>query len=176
LTVRTRDGDFGPGATVSFAAAGTSEIQTVALSWEDITLRSLDGAWRALVNAAHRGMAVEIEDDGSTLARGEDRPADFAAMLQDPLRVSSVTFAAGFVWWLTRSGGLLTTMLLGIPAWRHVDLLPVLARRLDDEDDEDDDASAHRDPPTRPDDLDDPALAVLFERARAPVARAGSAP
>jgi hypothetical protein len=48
-----------------------------------------------------------------------------------------VAFTAGFVWWLTRGGGLLATMLMGIPAWRHIDLAPVLARQLDDEDDDD---------------------------------------
>jgi hypothetical protein len=50
-----------------------------------------------------------------------------------------VAFSAGFIWWLTRSGGLLMTMLMGIPAWRHIDLLPVLARPMDDEDDEEED-------------------------------------
>jgi hypothetical protein len=53
------------------------------------------------------------------------------------VRVASATLTAGFVWWLTRSGGLLTSILMGIPAWRHVDLLPVLAPARDDEDDDD---------------------------------------
>ena len=57
------------------------------------------------------------------------------------MRVSSVAFSAGFIWWLTRSGGLLMTMLMGVPAWRHIDLLPVLARPADDADDDDEDTS-----------------------------------
>jgi hypothetical protein len=60
-------------------------------------------------------------------------------MLQDPVRVASTTLTAGFVWWLTRSGGLLTSILMGVPAWRHVDLLPVLAPARDDDDDDGDD-------------------------------------
>ncbi len=50
--------------------------------------------------------------------------------------VAAITFTAGFVWWLTRSGGMLAMLLLGIPTWRHVDLLPVLASGSDDEADE----------------------------------------
>jgi hypothetical protein len=52
------------------------------------------------------------------------------------MQVVGATVTAGFIWWLTRSGGMLTMMLMGIPAWRHVDLLPVLMRDRDDEDDE----------------------------------------
>jgi hypothetical protein len=72
--------------------------------------------------------------------------------VQDPVRVASATLTAGFVWWLTRSGGLLTSILMGIPAWRHVDLLPVLATRRDDDDE--DDAPAET-PPTQRDSLVD---------------------
>jgi hypothetical protein len=56
-----------------------------------------------------------------------------------PANVASVSVTAGFVWWLTRGGGMLATVLMGVPAWRHIDLLPVMARDLDDEDEEDDD-------------------------------------
>mgnify|MGYP006780795099 FL=1 len=50
--------------------------------------------------------------------------------------MASATLTAGFVWWLTRSGGLFTSILMGIPARRHVDRLPVLAPARDDEDDD----------------------------------------
>jgi hypothetical protein len=62
------------------------------------------------------------------------------------VRVASASLTAGFVWWLTRSGGLITSILMGIPAWRHVDLLPVLASREDDDNDDDEepiDAGLH---------------------------------
>jgi hypothetical protein len=79
--------------------------------------------------------------DGERPAEG-DASQPFAAAVQDPVRVASATLTAGFVWWLTRSGGLLTSILMGIPAWRHVDLLPVLTpRREDDDDDESGDAA-----------------------------------
>ncbi|WP_292443472.1 hypothetical protein [Methylibium sp.] len=81
-----------------------------------------------------------------------------------------MTFTAGFVWWLTRSGGLITTMLMGVPAWRHVDLLPVLARSNDEAeddddrgDDSDDDSGGNFDTSSTPTDHEDSAVAELFE-------------
>ena len=71
--------------------------------------------------------------------------------------MASVAFTVGFVSWLTQSGGLLATMLATVPAWRHVDLLPVLARRLDDEDDD------HAGDKTTPDEFDDDVVVDLFD-------------
>jgi hypothetical protein len=61
---------------------------------------------------------------------------DVETLLTDPVRVTGITLTAGVLWTLTRSGGLLTTILMGVPAWRHVDLLPVLANQPEDEGDE----------------------------------------
>jgi hypothetical protein len=58
-------------------------------------------------------------------------------LLTDPVRVTGITLTAGVLWSLTRSGGLLTTILMGVPAWRHVDLLPVLANQPEDDSPED---------------------------------------
>ena len=84
-----------------------------------------------------RGSSIEAEggDDGAR-ATGRTSEQAILATLQDPIRVASATLTAGFVWWLTRSGGLLTSILMGIPAWRHVDLLPVLAPAREDDDDD----------------------------------------
>jgi hypothetical protein len=80
-----------------------------------------------------RAGSFDVGDDDAARATGDDPARAIAALLQDPVRVASATLTAGFVWWLTRSGGLLTSILMGIPAWRHVDLLPVLAPRADDD-------------------------------------------
>jgi hypothetical protein len=87
---------------------------------------------------ALRGASIET-DAGDDILRGTERTDANAVltMLQDPVRVASTTLTAGFVWWLTRSGGLLTSILMGVPAWRHVDLLPVLGPAHDDDDDDD---------------------------------------
>ena len=84
-----------------------------------------------------RGSSIDAEGgDDSARATGRTPEQAILATLQDPIRVASATLTAGFVWWLTRSGGLLTSILMGIPAWRHVDLLPVLAPAREDDDDD----------------------------------------
>ncbi len=114
----------------------------------DFLLASADAGWSSLTTAvgAPRGLAIDtdaIDDDGHRRDDRERAPA--FAVLQDPVRVASATLTAGFVWWLTRGGGLLTSILMGIPAWRHVDLLPILAARRDDDDDNESDAAGDDD-------------------------------
>jgi hypothetical protein len=121
-------------ATVSFLPHGGD--------WSEASLDALllpggsDGAAPRLGPLGWlRGGLLDIGPvDGERPAEG-DASQPFIAAVQDPVRVASATLTAGFVWWLTRSGGLLTSILMGIPAWRHVDLLPVLTPRRDDDDD-----------------------------------------
>lgn len=42
------------------------------------------------------------------------------------LRVSTMSLTLGIAAWALRSGGLLAAMLSSLPAWRQVDLLPIL--------------------------------------------------
>src|SRR4029453_12776962 len=93
--------------------------------------RSVDALLRQSFGLV-RGQAVQI-DEPPTARREEGLTDAVLRVVTDPVKVSSVAFTAGFVWWLTRGGGLLATMLMGIPAWRHIDLAPVLARQLDDD-------------------------------------------
>jgi hypothetical protein len=101
-----------------------------------------DGASQRLTLAALRTLSPGGGPAEQALpTRNEEALPAALTALQDPVHVASVTLTAGFVWWLTRSGGLLTSILMGIPAWRHVDLLPVLAPARDEEDEEDDQAT-----------------------------------
>ena len=68
----------------------------------------------------------------SSAASRRTRPVGVTPIDVAAARAAGVTATAGLLWWLTRGGGLLTMMLMGIPAWRHMDMLPVLARELDD--------------------------------------------
>jgi len=68
----------------------------------------------------------------------EEQTDSFLDLALDPVRVASSLLSVGAVWWLTRSGGLITTMLMGIPTWRHLDLLPVVAKSYGDEADAND--------------------------------------
>ncbi len=139
-------------ASVSFGARGSAVG-----GWSDAVLDGLlmqqvgDGQAPRFGLLNLRGSSLETEAGDEASARGRSAQQALAAAVQDPVRVASATLTAGFVWWLTRSGGLLTSILMGIPAWRHVDLLPVLAPAREDEDDDglgadsqDDDAEPDR--------------------------------
>jgi hypothetical protein len=41
----------------------------------------------------------------------------------------------GVVWWASRVSGLLGSLLASVPAWRHIDPLPVLGRDEDEKKD-----------------------------------------
>ena len=114
---------------------------------------------------ARLSLTIELDAPPSDgVASADDRPSGLTQLLQDPVRVASVSFTAGFIWWLTRSGGLLTTMLMGIPAWRHVDLLPVLAQPVDaPDDDADDSVGRSRHGGSDEADDDDDRVSVLFD-------------
>jgi trimeric autotransporter adhesin len=121
LTAGQTVGDFSTALLDTLLAQGLSDAEPA--------LRTNSWVWR--------GSEVEAAppEDG-TLSASDEPSRAFVAAAQDPVRVASATLTAGFVWWLTRSGGLLTSILMGIPAWRHVDLLPVLATRSDDDEED----------------------------------------
>lgn len=122
-------------AAVNFGSGGSVSFDATALNVADTG--SDAAAVRRMILSTLRGSDVEAEGDAlASQAPSSGMPAAFTAALQDPVRVASASLTAGFVWWLTRSGGLLTSILMGIPAWRHVDLLPVLAPAADEDDDE----------------------------------------
>jgi hypothetical protein len=52
---------------------------------------------------------------------------------QQAVQLTGVALTAGTVWWALRAGGLLASLVMGLPAWRHVDVLAVLP---DDEDED----------------------------------------
>ena len=128
------------------AVPATEEEPLVELfAWDD-GADDGDRGLRSSGTLGTRGLGFEVEQvertetaqAETTLSLGEIDLADAAA----------VSFTAGFVWWLTRSGGMLTMMLMGIPAWRHVDLLPVLAEDLDDRDEPAPKSDRHETPDT----------------------------
>ena len=172
-----RDGAFGSFASLPLNGWGLVDaVALIDAANETPAGNSLDMALRA-GSAAHRMAPIDVDTTGASRDTHEHRaPATLSEIVQDPVRMGSVAFSAGFIWWLTRSGGLLMTMLMGIPAWRHIDLLPVLARTVDDHDDDEgasggeaDSAGATGDPDSelRSDLAADRAVDGLFDRGRA---------
>ena len=97
----------------------------------------LDALWKRPSGRLPADSLVEVEapgDQAQLPGQSDDMPTVAAG-------AASVTLTAGLVWWLTRGGGMMFSVLVGVPAWRHVDLLPIVARSADsDDEDEPDDA------------------------------------
>jgi hypothetical protein len=124
-------GDDGAPVVIDDILPGTAAIEVTA--WDDAQSRA-NWLFNTLLRRAGVLGVESLPSDGMPT----DEPAGDGFGLGDvtPSRAVAATFTAGFIWWLTRSGGMLTMMLMGIPAWRHIDLLPVLARDLDEEEEE----------------------------------------
>jgi hypothetical protein len=116
---------------VDALAVVTSNLWSADLSTDDSASRT-----SLVVSGLSVARSQGLDDDlvPEMVALNDDSVARTAlSVLQDPVRMASASLTAGFVWWLTRGGGLLTSILMGVPAWRHVDLLPILASGKDDE-------------------------------------------
>ena len=70
----------------------------------------------------------ELAIDLASMASGLDAPVTRAARLLAAVRVAGLCLSAGVVTWVLRAGGLLSGLMASLPAWRHVDPLPILAR------------------------------------------------
>jgi hypothetical protein len=53
----------------------------------------------------------------------------------ESVEMGGFALSVGAVWWASRVGGLIGSLLSSVPAWRHLDPLPILGRD-EDEDDE----------------------------------------
>jgi hypothetical protein len=62
-------------------------------------------------------------------ARAQAGPLHFAA--ENPERVGAALLTGGAMIWALHSGLLTWLLLLGVPLWRHVDLLPIVASSRD---------------------------------------------
>lgn len=61
----------------------------------------------------------------SRLPLAQDGPLRYAA--ENPERVGAALVTGGAMIWALQSGLLTSVLLLGVPLWRHVDLLPIVA-------------------------------------------------
>ncbi|MEQ1592678.1 MAG: tandem-95 repeat protein [Thiobacillaceae bacterium] len=108
------------------------EILTDSVVHGDALLRLLDIINAEYVspsggsNTVSPTIHVEIVQDESFLVE----------VLSQGARVTTASLSIGAIWWALRAGGLMTSLLTSMPAWRTFDLLPVLSR-VEDEDDED---------------------------------------
>ena len=109
------------------------------LELQDAALFNLSQA-RSGLPARHEGSDPRVLPPDS-----DDAPGSLT--LASTASATGLALTAGTVWWALRAGGLLTSLVVSMPAWRHANLLAVLP---DDEADEDgwdptDDEQAARD-------------------------------
>ncbi|MCI4429030.1 MAG: hypothetical protein JHC40_07680 [Burkholderiales bacterium] len=169
IHLRVRDDGTGPVASISFDNITFDTALPLVSIWDEASKDSV-GAEPRDTPLPYRSAAVGAATAQAS-AEASPAPSTLSDIVQDPVRIASVVFVAGLIWWLTRSGGLLTTMLLGVPAWRHVDLPSALASPPEDEeDDEDSRQRAGSDAPSNA--AGDSALAQSFERKAAAISPA----
>ena len=74
--------------------------------------------------------------------------------------MGGIALSVGLVWWASRVTGLIGSLLASMPAWRHLDPLPIVGR--DDDEDE-----QWVDPEDAEADADELAVSMVFEGTRA---------
>ncbi|HZV53953.1 MAG TPA: tandem-95 repeat protein, partial [Rhodocyclaceae bacterium] len=139
----------GPGLQISAASVASNvpierEVLTNPETQGGILLRLLElmKLDSAVGVAGHGATGPHIQVD---ILQDEDFKVE---VLTRGAQISAVSLSVGAVWWALRAGGLFTSALVSLPAWRTFDVLPVLSRR---EDDDEDDAAGEFGP-----DQDDP--------------------
>jgi hypothetical protein len=53
---------------------------------------------------------------------------DQIKVIMESVRMGGIALSVGVVWWASRVGGLIGSLLASMPAWRHIDPLPIVGR------------------------------------------------
>ena len=113
------------------------------ITWDDYYLRLVS---LTVADQVSSGRDAKLATGTMAEASGEVNESVSRELAVSTAQMTGIALTAGTVWWALRVGGLLTSLMASMPAWRHVDPLPILR---DDEDEEVDwgneDAEAARD-------------------------------
>jgi hypothetical protein len=113
------------------------------ITWDDYYLRLVS---LTVADQVSSGRDAKLATGTIGEASGEVNENVSRELAVSTAQMTGIALTAGTVWWALRVGGLLTSLMASMPAWRHVDPLPILR---DDEDEEVDwgneDAEAARD-------------------------------
>ncbi len=97
----------------------------------EFMLGSADNAQAGTGSAGNRQTATE---KAKVPPLGDDAYADVRVVL-NAVELSGIALSVGAVWWASRAGGLVASLLMAAPAWRTFDPLPVLGPRDEEEGD-----------------------------------------
>lgn len=120
-----------------YETATTRLSQPIVNRYEEFTGPTQLDAWLTQLLDSTR-----VDDAGSTLDNlispevtielTQDKNFKAAIYLEEA-KISVLVLSAGAVWWGLRAGGLLASLLTSLPAWRALDVLPVLRDKEDEE-------------------------------------------
>ena len=97
-----------------------SVLGGVAEGSDTSSLQSLVGrVWAVGGRTSDRGRA-DVEDVVSPHRQDKHPMEQLLIEVTQPAKLTGLSLTAGFVWWLTRGGGMLATVLMSVPAWRHM--------------------------------------------------------
>jgi len=66
-------------------------------------------------------------------SESQDESAVTLASVSTAIKTGGLSLSLGMIWWATRAGSLLTSLIITTPAWRTLDPLPILVSDDDDE-------------------------------------------
>ena len=96
--------------------------------------------------------------DGAFSDRTTPQGKDETTILLDSAQMGGIAWSVGVVWWASRLTGVIGSLLTSLPAWRHLDPLPVIGR-----DDENEEAQWGQENPR---DTEELAISLVLDGAR----------
>ena len=64
---------------------------------------------------------------------GHGKERDQIQIIMETVEMGGIALSVGVVWWASRVGGLIGSLLASMPAWRHLDPLPIVGRDEEEE-------------------------------------------
>ncbi|MEZ5658209.1 MAG: hypothetical protein R3E83_06665 [Burkholderiaceae bacterium] len=116
---------------------GTQSTPTAQLQLElnALALLNVDGEFLGGSSSAWRSAAARCASN-STRATPSCAPwkkrSSCWRTSSNPLHTTGAIIGSATIWWLARTGGLLSALLLGAPTWRTIDPLPIVSRASTD--------------------------------------------
>lgn len=98
----------------------------------------------------------------SAFSNHHDSEHDRIEVAMESVRLGGIVLSVGVVWWASRVSGLIGTLLSSVPAWRHIDPLPIVGK------DEEKDEEEWYDPEDTDADADELAISMVLEGPRSP--------
>ncbi|MGB7183810.1 MAG: cadherin domain-containing protein, partial [Burkholderiaceae bacterium] len=101
------------------------------------------GSWLFEFQSISRGEVKFQLGDADRDILPEQDSGDLIDVFTDPYKVSAAIIGSAAIWWTARAAGMLTSLLIGAPTWRAVDLVPIVSSiRLDDDETQDEEQTS----------------------------------